>query len=361
MATKRITQETFDAVVKENMDDFEMDAQEAVADAVKQFESQGVNLMNIIKQAPQETSDGQQSASRHPILFILQNIQDTLNNKSHSDDQNLLKECKLFQQECSQGPAYRSVAADNKAYTIMLRVCQRVYDNTSSLSIALQSLAALIDGQPDLVDNVGIQFIMDTLKKYSSHSLIQESTINVIRLACIMHESNRQKFVGCDLIEQLILVLRNFKTQVAVIKEACSTLRVLTLDDDIRVPFGKGHEHAKMIASECNGLQLLIDIIKLHYQDTTIYSEICATIGKLAVRNEYCQEVVDLGGLTLVTKALAERMDESVSNCKVSSPWLIKSTPWQLCIIVLIIMPLFLIYLDDCRKIVFFTSCYLWQ
>ena len=317
MATKRITQETFDAVVKENMDDFEMDAEEAVADAVQQFESQGVNLMNIIKQVSQTTSDGQQqSSSRHPILLILKNIDDILNNnnQSHSQDQNLLKECQLFQDQCSQGPEYRIVAADNKAYTKMLKVCQRMDGNASNLSIALQTLAALLDGQPDLVDNVGIQFIMDTLKKYSDDALIQQSTINVIRLACIMHESNRQKFVGCDLIEQLILVLRHFKTQIAVIKEACSTLRVLTLDDDIRVPFGKGHEHAKMIASQCNGLELLIDIIKLHYQDTTIYSEICATIGKLAVRNEYCQEVVDLGGLTLVTKALAERMDEPVSN-----------------------------------------------
>jgi hypothetical protein len=37
---KRITQETFDAVVKENIDDFEMDEEEAMEDAVKQFESQ---------------------------------------------------------------------------------------------------------------------------------------------------------------------------------------------------------------------------------------------------------------------------------------------------------------------------------
>ena len=37
---KVITQETFDDVVKENMKDFEMSAQEAVDDAVQQLESQ---------------------------------------------------------------------------------------------------------------------------------------------------------------------------------------------------------------------------------------------------------------------------------------------------------------------------------
>lgn len=37
---KQITQETFDDVVRENMQEFEMTAEEAVDDAVKQFESQ---------------------------------------------------------------------------------------------------------------------------------------------------------------------------------------------------------------------------------------------------------------------------------------------------------------------------------
>lgn len=41
MAKRRITQETFDAAVRENMDEFEMDPDEALREAVEQFESQG--------------------------------------------------------------------------------------------------------------------------------------------------------------------------------------------------------------------------------------------------------------------------------------------------------------------------------
>ena len=37
---KAITQDTFDVVVKENIDDFEMEENEAIRDAIKQFESQ---------------------------------------------------------------------------------------------------------------------------------------------------------------------------------------------------------------------------------------------------------------------------------------------------------------------------------
>lgn len=41
MAKRRITQETFDAAVRENMEEFEMEPDEALKEAVEQFESQG--------------------------------------------------------------------------------------------------------------------------------------------------------------------------------------------------------------------------------------------------------------------------------------------------------------------------------
>ena len=37
---KQISQETFDAVVRENMEEFEMEAGEALNEAVQQFEAQ---------------------------------------------------------------------------------------------------------------------------------------------------------------------------------------------------------------------------------------------------------------------------------------------------------------------------------
>lgn len=37
---KQVTQETFDDVVKENIEEFDMSVEEALADAVQQFETQ---------------------------------------------------------------------------------------------------------------------------------------------------------------------------------------------------------------------------------------------------------------------------------------------------------------------------------
>lgn len=67
MASRRITQETFDAAVRENIEEFEMGPEEAVAEAVEQFESQGVELSNIIKMVPKVSADGSQEPT-HDIL-----------------------------------------------------------------------------------------------------------------------------------------------------------------------------------------------------------------------------------------------------------------------------------------------------
>eukprot|EP00127_Corallochytrium_limacisporum_P003561 Clim_evm44s150 gene=Clim_evmTU44s150 len=45
---RKITQDTFDQVVKENVDDFDMSIDEAIKDAVGQFEAQGVDLGDVI-------------------------------------------------------------------------------------------------------------------------------------------------------------------------------------------------------------------------------------------------------------------------------------------------------------------------
>jgi hypothetical protein len=58
MSKKRINQATFDEVVKENIEEFELSREEAVKEALKQFESQGMDWPNVSKpQGPQGHSN----------------------------------------------------------------------------------------------------------------------------------------------------------------------------------------------------------------------------------------------------------------------------------------------------------------
>lgn len=56
---KQITQETFDAVVQENMEEFEMDLHEAVQDAIDQFKTQGVDMSNLITSYVKDPDTGE--------------------------------------------------------------------------------------------------------------------------------------------------------------------------------------------------------------------------------------------------------------------------------------------------------------
>lgn len=47
MAARRISQETFNDVVRENIEEFEMDKDDAIKEAIAQFRKQGIDLSNI--------------------------------------------------------------------------------------------------------------------------------------------------------------------------------------------------------------------------------------------------------------------------------------------------------------------------
>lgn len=51
----------------------------------------------------------------------------------------------------------------------------------------------------------------------------------------------------------------------------------------------------------------------------SVLSELCATLSRLSVRNEFCQEIVDLGGLNFMVSLLADSIDHPVSN--IESTW----------------------------------------
>lgn len=52
-----------------------------------------------------------------------------------------------------------------------------------------------------------------------------------------------------------------------------------------------------------------------------VLSELCATLSRLSVRNEFCQEIVDLGGLNFMVSLLADCIDHPVSDIRRTWEW----------------------------------------
>ncbi|XP_008432057.1 armadillo repeat-containing protein 6 [Poecilia reticulata] len=298
MSKRRITQETFDAAVRENMEEFEMDPDEALREAVEQFESQGVDLSCIVKVVPAASSDDNQDEQTHEVLQALESLR--IGNNTATAD------IKCFTEQCSLGFAQRYLAAQKGAYPVILSYCQKSVEEQDCALAGLSALAALTDGQPDLLDKEGQQFLVDVLQKYQADSSVTCVAICVVRHCCIKHEQNRQDLAKGGMLPLLTGAITRHSDCAALVKEASWALRVMTFDDDVRATFGHAHEHAKSIVLEHNGLKILIEAAKAHLSNTSALGELCATLSRLAVRNEFCQDICDLGGLKFMMTLLAD-------------------------------------------------------
>lgn len=77
----RVSQQTFEQAVLENIQEFEMQPHEALADAVAQFESQGVNLDNIVKRLP-----GSSEEDDPPAILAVRALQEAIATATESED-----------------------------------------------------------------------------------------------------------------------------------------------------------------------------------------------------------------------------------------------------------------------------------
>ncbi|XP_028641966.1 armadillo repeat-containing protein 6 isoform X2 [Grammomys surdaster] len=309
MASKRITQETFDAAVRENIEEFEMGTEEAIREAVEQFESQGVDLSNIVKTAPKVSLDGLQEPT-HDVLQALSDLQESL---TGSRLQEVSAHLVRFCDQCKQQKASRYLAAQKGAYPILLAAWQLAATSDQDLLLqALSALAVLTDGQPDLLDAQGLHLLVATLAQNAANTELTCCGIRCVRHVCLKHEQNRQGLVKAGVLPLLTAAITQHGQHADVVREACWALRVMTFDDDIRVPFGHAHEHAKMIVQENKGLKVLIEAARAFSDNPGVLSELCSTLSRLAVRNEFCQEVIDLGGLGILVTLLADCNDHQV-------------------------------------------------
>uniref|UniRef100_G3TNY0 Armadillo repeat containing 6 n=1 Tax=Loxodonta africana TaxID=9785 RepID=G3TNY0_LOXAF len=255
MASKRISQETFDAAVRENIEEFEMGPDEAVREATEQFESQGVDLSTIVKTAPRVSADGPEEPE-HDVLQALDALREAV---ACSQPQEVLVPLARFHNQCQEHRPCRFLAAQKGAYPVLLAIWQLAMAGDPALLLqALDTLAVLTDGQPDLLDAQGLQLLVVTLAQGTGAANLTCTALRLVRHVCLKHEQNRQALVKAGVLPLLTGAIVQHGRCADVVREACGALRVMTLDDDIRVPFGHAHTHAKMIVQENRGLKVLI-------------------------------------------------------------------------------------------------------
>ncbi|XP_055854103.1 armadillo repeat-containing protein 6 homolog [Episyrphus balteatus] len=298
---KVISQETFDDVVKENIVDFSMSPEEAKEETIKQFEAQGINLANIIKDLAINKETGV------PILNeAIDHLKTHIGEKS-TDTKQLLNYLTVLDDECKKSIPHRVLAGKNGAHDIIITLLEQELSSSNPdeeiLSKCVCAAISLTNKQPDLFDAEALAMVMKLLSTNPKDELLR-LTLQWLGKACIMHETNRQNIMNADIMK-LLKPLVHVKNP-NVMKDVCAVLRYLVLDDDIRVEFGKAHEHARLIAAE-----VIVELCKRlsEFDDITVLADMILTIGTLAVRNEFCVVIEEAGGLKLVLDIMSKNKD----------------------------------------------------
>ncbi|XP_069672945.1 armadillo repeat-containing protein 6 homolog [Periplaneta americana] len=301
-----ITQETFDDVVKENMEEFDMSPEEAVQEAVQQFEAQGVDLSNIVKEAVMDSIPG---ASRNELTATINNLSELIK-KSPRQDDTIIEELLTVKEECNKSIAHKVFAAKIGTYNVLLDILEMCQSSNDIANAALSAMIALMAGHPDLLNERGIQIIISYLDNVNDEC-IQKKVLEWTKECCIKHEQNRQDIFAMKILTRLKVLLHQ-DAPPGIVRGVCGVARALVLDDDIRVQFGKSHDHARALAEEI--LCTLTDLLKKFHGDKDTVCDVILTLTALIVRNEFCQIVEEAGGLTFIMDVMVHYPDSEKLN-----------------------------------------------
>ncbi|XP_063919087.1 armadillo repeat-containing protein 6 homolog [Zophobas morio] len=280
-----ITQQTFDEAVQENINDLGLSPEDAVIEAVTQFKAQGVDLSNVVTELGA-------SADFENLNSIIEKLKKCQENYVAQDCSDLLVALK---QECDKGIQYRVHAGRAGVYGVILDIFLKSEASKDVKVTALKAMVALMTKQPDLFEEKGAQVIMGNLEETVDPD-IQKFILKWCKECCVMHEMNRQNLINLNIVEKLSALLQNGHP--SVLKDTLLVSRALILDDDIRVEFGRAHEHARIIASET--LDYIIKLIKKLKDDEGLVNDLILTLSSLLVRAEFCTKIDNSGGIELI-------------------------------------------------------------
>jgi hypothetical protein len=215
---------------------------------------QGVNLSNIIKEV---VNDNSPATSTSKLTASLDNISKLIK-KPTGNEESVIEELQALKYECDKSIAHRVLAGSLGTYNVLLDVLELFQSVDEVSTEALSAMSALMSGNPDLLDSRGIEIMISYLD-HARNVDVQGKVLEWVKVCCIMHEHNRQEIFRTKIVTSLKNLL-DIGAAPVIVRFVCGVARALVLDDDVRVEFGKAHEHARNLAAEI--LCPLLDLLK---------------------------------------------------------------------------------------------------
>ncbi|KAK6135686.1 hypothetical protein DH2020_030563 [Rehmannia glutinosa] len=289
-AARTISQQAFDEMVQENIDDLGMDPTEALEDAIQTLTLQGVDLSGIVTCVPGESN---------PVMECLGKLKEE---KALPEIVELLGELSVLCGDKGSGNA--AIATKNGAVELVISICSKLRDERDrGLASGLNAMASVIhDLQSSEIfkENGGPKIVVSILSNEREDEKILDGCFSVIAAAATGNEVLKESFMDLKIDELIVQILKEHNG--GSIPSIYDAIRVILSSDDNRViasqVFGYARKFAKLGIAE-----VLVESLREGLNTPCLISASIA-LRAVAVNDEICRSVANSGGIDVVLRCL---------------------------------------------------------
>ncbi|XP_051146934.1 uncharacterized protein LOC127262330 [Andrographis paniculata] len=288
-ATRTISQQAFDEMVRENIDDLGMDPAEALDDAIQTLTLQGVDLTGIITCLPGESN---------PVIECLGKLREE---KAFPEILDPLNELNVLCKDKGSGNA--SIASKNGAVELLISICSKLRKESQGLASALNALASVIhDLQSSEIfkENGGPRIIVDILKGERGDANTLEGCFAVVAAAATGNEVLKDSFMDLKIDELIFQVLK--ERNVGTVPSIYDAIRIILTSDDNRVLASQVFGYARKF-SELGIAEILVDSLREEASFPHLTSAAIA-LKSVAVNDEICRSIASAGGIDVILNCI---------------------------------------------------------
>jgi len=327
LAEKRITQETFDEVVSENVEEFEMDVKEAIAEAVKQFQSQGVSLANI------DTSGG---VGRPEMDAAMEALLGAPQGEALSEALRHLNE--LCDSTHEMGARNRTLMVTFKGASVLnaLHALVAPSQPAESLILAMKLLKTICKGNVEARDffepNGSLNLVAVVRSPEHAKSTAVINAAFELARCVAKSENNKYQLVKKGLGEIIASILGSEAlsgsltllldggsgeegervAKAAVLQNACLTMRGLCIHDDLRREMSCAMDNGKFFINASNVVPALMQLSAAFKTLPAVAGAALSAAKTLVTTEEAVQVMAQNGAMSLPSAILGHPASPSV-------------------------------------------------
>lgn len=318
MSKRRISQETFDEVVKENIEDFNMSSGDALIDAVKQFTSQGIELASI------DTSGG---VGRDEIMEIVSWLNSAPRDILSLSD--LTSSLEVLRELCDQ----KNTWADRNINLLFFRggysslLTMLKYETRDEGLCSIMAIMTLLSNTNvacrDSFEPGGGARVCEMLA--SRLNVKDEANIEILRTTLLLSrtmartENNKTLLMRSGIGPLLLKLFTLLKDEIGVsasvwslvLQETCLLIRTLSVHDDYRSDTSSAFDNSRFFIA-ANVTPILMKLAHLFLSQPSLAASALSATRQLITSDEAVEVVAQNGGMVLPLAVMSSE-DPSVS------------------------------------------------